>query len=77
MRISAKLPSGRLVSDFGGVEYVLADEADLRVLGMSEVYALVSPKIDGKYGGVILKDQQLIKHLKSWFDQRFRELSDE
>ena len=62
---------------YGGVEYVMADEADLRILGMSEVYALVSPRIDGKYGGVIIKDQQLIGHFKSWFDQRFQELQNE
>jgi len=63
-----------LAKKTGGVEYVFTGDADLRVIGMSEVYCLVSPRIDGVYGGIIIKDQNLIRHLKAWFDRQFFEL---
>lgn len=55
----------------GGVRVALSDDADLRVLGMGVVYCLVSPAMDGRYGSIIIKDQSIIRYLKSSFDAKF------
>lgn len=56
------------------VDFVLCSDAKIRIFGMSTAYALFSPQIDGLYGGIIIKDSELLNFCYQWFNTRFLEL---
>lgn len=77
--VAAKSPfSARMKSDFGSlfqlghkIGYSEVDEVDARFFGVSDLMCLIAPKIDGFYGGVIIKDRSLVRHFKAVFEGNF------